>query len=89
MHYLDKPADVPISPQEIEAFKNDIRRNDTYRIMIETPPTYEERQKNIRKQQTKAVKVTIEGIYPFIVQTNLGSFQYGELLSAIRRYRNR
>lgn len=90
MRYLtDDPAVNchPISKKEIEDFKANMRVGDSYFIKVDVPPSEEDRKNNRKAKQTKKLIVTVEAKYPFIVKTNIGVFQYPELIIAMRRYK--
>lgn len=77
----------PITMTNVEKFKRDLMIGQSLFIAIDVALETDGAQK--KKKAEKRMIVTIERKYPFIVQTDRGTFQYQELLLAAERYKGR
>ena len=76
-----------ITRSKVNEFKKSLSVGQALFIKIEATEAYDKetgaRAKKIYKKQI----ATVEKKYPFLVQTDRGTFQYAELLMAVERYK--
>ena len=81
-------SDTPIDRRAVEEFKNKMRIGQSYRIAVEEIAEQDPLKKGKLKVWRKKI-VQVKAKYPFIVDTDAGTFQYAELLQAVRRYEDK